>query len=1340
MEAASQQQHDEGVARIAERWSDMILQDEEDGVEAGGLYQPVEIEGGQVYSVVGRFLTAKLIKVEYMRHVMASAWMPVMGMRVTELQSNLFLFAFYHVTDMKRVLEEGPWSFENHTLVCRQVCDGFLPGEVKLDTVDMWIQVYDLPMGYTSKVVLEQVGNFVGTFIRCDDRNVGGPWKTFYRVRVSVPVDKPLKRRMKLIRRDKSWGWVNLKYERLHNFCFCCGLLGHLDKFCVKARVSGIMPESYPYGPWMRAGKVRGPRPVGASWLLPPVGGVIPTVAENKGGESVAVDDVVMVQQQHVSDEDVIASSKRRRAETTTVEGAETVMSGEVADNTVSKNLHTAGGSCFTDPPSPMSTLSWNCRGLGNPRTVREIEGMVSRKKPDFVYLMETKVGKDNAERLRVKLGFEGLFYVNPVRMGGGLALLWRKNNTARLISYSKNYIDLEISISGFPNWRMTCFYGYPHRSRRRDAWDLIKLLKPQSNLPWIMIGDFNDLLFQHEKRGGNPHPNYLLRGFGEVIEYCGMTQLPMEGYQFTWEKGKGTDRWMEERLDKVLATNTWRDSVPGARVTNILTRKSDHSFLFLGIHDPVGRGRPRQKQFRFEMAWVYDEGCRAVVEESWNEKRQDGLHECIAYYGKRLSRWGGDHYHKFGERIKQLRSDQLRLRGRTDSESLTEFQRLEEELSRVEAQEDAYWKQRAKQHWLKNADANTKFYHRVEEVRSALFAMFPDKAPGPDGMNLDFYQHFWDVVAGDLANYIVQCLNTRVFPSALNETNVVLIPKKDMPELVTDLRPIALSNVVYRVMAKMITQRMKPLMDSIISGTQSAFIPDRLITDNILIAAEVGHFLNRKQCGTVGWGALKLDMAKAYDRMEWSFLKGMLKALGFDERWVELIMICVTTVSYRFLINGSPSNLVTPTRANQYEAVEIKSCLARYEALSGQMVNYHKSSICYSKNTGSGDREMVVAQILGVIQAPNFGKYLGLPAFIGRNKKAAFAYIEDKIRQRIGSWNKKLLTQAAIERTMNRYWWGSGTDRGIRWKAWDRLCIPKKYGGLGFKDLKAFNLVMLGKQAWHFLTNTDSLDELDPMVQTEMPLQLADAKVAGLIDQTTGTWDPHILADIFQPNDVPRILKIPIPPEYVDTWYWYGDPNGCYSVKSGYRHIVGTYNTSMGFDKWNTLWHLKIPPKWKMFLWRAMSNILPTTTNLLIKRVEIDPTCAMCGLIHEDIMHSLVLCDYAKAIWSQSNLPIPQIVTNVFYDWFGALLNVLDSDAILFAAAILYNIWRAWNDAVWNAYLSMPKKVVATALAAVKAWQQLQTAAQITHVAAELNAPFPPYRPNLCYCPVRPK
>ncbi|XP_019159672.1 PREDICTED: uncharacterized protein LOC109156273 [Ipomoea nil] len=277
--------------------------------------------------------------------------------------------------------------------------------------------------------------------------------------------------------------------------------------------------------------------------------------------------------------------------------------------------------------------------------------------------------------------------------------------------------------------------------------------------------------------------------------------------------------------------------------------------------------------------------------------------------------------------------------------------------------------------------------------------------------------------------------------------------------------------------------------------------------------------------------GALKLDMAKAYDWMEWPFLRNMLLALGFDGRWVELIMLCVTSVSYSVFVNGARSEQINPTRglrqgdplspylfiicaeglslflqqaqlrgeihgcrvargapsishlffaddslllfkANVQEAEVIKHCLSVYEEMSGQAVNYHKSSICYSKNTRDDDREEV-ANILGVVQAPNFGKYLGLPSFVGRNRKAAFSYIEDKFRQRMGHGTRSYYRR---QRTMNRYWWRSKDDQGIHWKVWDKLCIPKKYGGLGFKELRAFNLAMLGKQAWRFLTKPESL------------------------------------------------------------------------------------------------------------------------------------------------------------------------------------------------------------------------------------------------------------------------
>ncbi|XP_019166962.1 PREDICTED: uncharacterized protein LOC109162734 [Ipomoea nil] len=117
-------------------------------------------------------------------------------------------------------------------------------------------------------------------------------------------------------------------------------------------------------------------------------------------------------------------------------------------------------------------------------------------------------------------------------------------------------------------------------------------------------------------------------------------------------------------------------------------------------------------------MAWLYDEGCREVVQQSWQEGRGQGLQSCIEYCGNRLTRWGGDQYHKYGKQINDLNKKQQRLRGCTDPASLAEFQRLEQLLSRTEAQEDAYWRQRAKQHWLNEAAANTKFFHRYASHR----------------------------------------------------------------------------------------------------------------------------------------------------------------------------------------------------------------------------------------------------------------------------------------------------------------------------------------------------------------------------------------------------------------------------------------------------------------------------------------------------------------------------------------------------------------------------------------------------------------------------------------------
>jgi hypothetical protein len=201
------------------------------------------------------------------------------------------------------------------------------------------------------------------------------------------------------------------------------------------------------------------------------------------------------------------------------------------------------------------------------------------------------------------------------------------------------------------------------------------------------------------------------------------------------------------------------------------------------------------------------------------------------------------------------------------------------------------------------------------EELKAALFEMHPDKAPGPDGFNPTFYQHFWDICGDNVFEAEKEWLERGYFPSSLNETNICLIPKCDNPNSMKDLRPISLCNVLYKMISKLLANRLKGLLDKCVSEEQSAFIEGRSILDNALIAIEVIHALKRKTRGRRGELALKIDISKAYDKVDWGFMRGMLEKLGFSNKWIHWIMLCVSSVNYSVLVNFDKIGPIVPGR-----------------------------------------------------------------------------------------------------------------------------------------------------------------------------------------------------------------------------------------------------------------------------------------------------------------------------------------------------------------------------------------------------------------------------------------
>ncbi|XP_048630058.1 uncharacterized protein LOC106373575 [Brassica napus] len=322
-----------------------------------------------------------------------------------------------------------------------------------------------------------------------------------------------------------------------------------------------------------------------------------------------------------------------------------------------------------------------------------------------------------------------------------------------------------------------------------------------------------------------------------------------------------------------------------------------------------------------------------------------------------------------------------------------------------------------------------------------------------------------------DVIKEVQEFFITGVMQRTSNETHLRLIPKVTSPKSVADYRPIALCNVCYKVISKILTKRLQPLLESLIAETQSAFVPKRAISDNVLITHEILHYLKKSKAQRHCYMAIKTDMSKAYDRLEWDFIKSTLLRLGFHTTWTNWIMQCVSTVSYAFIINDATRGFVKPGRgirqgdplspylfilcsellsslcnlgqtngkfkgiklatgspcinhllfaddtmffckANASNAQVLNKILATYETVSGQLINTQKSAISFSRKTSQARKDQI-KQTLGIDNDGGFGKYLGLPEQFGRRKKDIFAGIVGRIKLKSISWSTNFLSRA---------------------------------------------------------------------------------------------------------------------------------------------------------------------------------------------------------------------------------------------------------------------------------------------------------------------------------------
>lgn len=218
---------------LEEAYANLSLNNEdEDGLILEDIPENVTKEGLD-RCLVGCFVTNRKVNFMAMQDTLASIWRPVKGVFMEETnRTNMFLFKFFHDRDMQWVLDDGPWTFNQQVLLIKKFNADEQLKDIKLSELYMWVQVYDLPIGFKSEFILKSIGNYVGSFLESDPRNFQGMSRNYLRIKIAIDVSRPLKSQMRIKKPGGEWLRIQFKYERLLSFCFYCGRIGHTEKFC----------------------------------------------------------------------------------------------------------------------------------------------------------------------------------------------------------------------------------------------------------------------------------------------------------------------------------------------------------------------------------------------------------------------------------------------------------------------------------------------------------------------------------------------------------------------------------------------------------------------------------------------------------------------------------------------------------------------------------------------------------------------------------------------------------------------------------------------------------------------------------------------------------------------------------------------------------------------------------------------------------------------------------------------------------------------------------------------------------------------------------------------------
>ncbi|XP_026396268.1 uncharacterized protein LOC113290895 [Papaver somniferum] len=727
-----------------------------------------------------------------------------------------------------------------------------------------------------------------------------------------------------------------------------------------------------------------------------------------------------------------------------------------------------------------MVVVFWNLRGLKRQKAKDKLYSLVKTNNPSLVWVVEPKI-KVQKSGMKLPGMHHKIIHNSKDNNKGNIWLFWNCSIQAPIVIQSSSQC-ITVEVGGV---LVTGIHANSYTVNRRDLWkDLYETSLLEK--PWLLIGDFNIVLNADEKKGGRSPLNSAMSDFNDSVDACGLIQAPKSGLEFSWCNGRAGNKRILCNLDRALFNLKWLDSFSGWHYHVAARGISDHGPL-IGSDTLIGRAL--NTPFRFQQMWLTHLSSLKVVIDSWNEDITGNPIFIFMNKLKRLKKvlktWKWEIFGNVQENLKKVEDKVMEetIKSDVDPANISLLNNLVTARGNYEIDANNYntfLRDKSRTNWIKDGDVNTKFFHtsikmrqaqntiselendsgditttqqvdnlyleecpNEEEIKRVVFNLNADSAPGPDGFTRIFYRAAWEIIKGNFLEAIQFCWRNNIIPSGMNSKFLVLIPKIKGAKTAQCFRPIGLSNFCFKIITKIITERITSYLPNLVSQQQYAFVKNRNIHEQILLASGLVN-----EMSTIRRGG------------------NSLKKIGFSAKLCNWIMVLLQSAKLSIMLNGGPigffgvgrglkqgdplspilfilaqdvlsrkihqlvmerkiqpmaiRNGIHPTHlmfaddifffcnGGKKSIEHLKTLLMEYQAASGQIFNASKSKCFVDGTSETRKRQIATYFQTGLSAFPE--KYLGVFLTQGKMKSIHIRYLVDYMHLRLALWSGKIL------------------------------------------------------------------------------------------------------------------------------------------------------------------------------------------------------------------------------------------------------------------------------------------------------------------------------------------